>query len=386
MPIQEHDEAPRPRRKRRRRRRGSLFLAILLFLGASGALAIFGLTSATDLLAFGKPDQQIELTIEEGMGLRTISALLGEKGVIEHPFTFSAYARLRGKGDTFQAGDYILNSNMSYDRIITALRIGDTVKEEVRITFHEGMSLREIADLLEENEVCDADALIECLQTAEFDYEFLNMLPEDELRFYRLEGYLFPDTYDFYVGENVQSVAKKFLRNFSARVMGEVYEEIQDAGMTLDQAITLASIIQKEAGNLDEMVIVSSVFHNRIDNLTAGLPMLQSDVTVHYAEDLKDAFGREILGRPQTEEEQAQLQKILDAYNTYVCQGLPAGPICSPGLDAIHAAVSPEETNYYFFVTDSEGKYYYSSTLNEHYANVRRAAAAGGATHGTDVQ
>ena len=168
--------------------------------------------------------------------------------------------------------------------------------------------------------------------------------------------------------------------------MGEVYEEIQDAGMTLDQAITLASIIQKEAGNLDEMVIVSSVFHNRIDNLTAGLPMLQSDVTVHYAEDLKDAFGREILGRPQTEEEQAQLQKILDAYNTYVCQGLPAGPICSPGLDAIHAAVSPEETNYYFFVTDSEGKYYYSSTLNEHYANVRRAAAAGGATHGTDVQ
>lgn len=81
MPIQEHDEAPRPRRKRRRRRRGSLFLAILLFLGASGALAIFGLTSATDLLAFGKPDQQIELTIEEGMGLRTISALLGEKGV-----------------------------------------------------------------------------------------------------------------------------------------------------------------------------------------------------------------------------------------------------------------------------------------------------------------
>ncbi len=373
MPIQEHDETPRPRR-RRKAKRGRLLLAVALFLGVSAALAYFGLSSAVDLFAFGKPDQQIELTVEEGMSLNQISGLLGEKEVIEHPLAFSFYARLRGSANSFQAGDYILNSNMSYDRIITALRMGDTVKEEVTVTFYEGMTLREIANLLEENKVCDAEAFVTCLQSAEFDYEFLNMLPENELRFYRLEGYLFPDTYDFYVGENVQSVAKKFLRNFSARVMGDVYNEIQDAGMTLDETIILASIIQKEAGNPDEMGLVSSVFHNRINDLAAGLPMLQSDVTIHYIEE--DIKPYQTMGT----------QEIYDAYNTYVCRGLPAGPICCPGLDAIRAAISPEESSYYFFVTDSNGKYYYSSTLNEHYANVRLAAAAGGVTHGTDVQ
>ena len=144
--------------------------------------------------------------------------------------------------------------------------------------------------------------------------------------------------------------------------------------MTLDETIILASIIQKEAGNPDEMGLVSSVFHNRINDLAAGLPMLQSDVTIHYIEE--DIKPYQTMGT----------QEIYDAYNTYVCRGLPAGPICCPGLDAIRAAISPEESSYYFFVTDSNGKYYYSSTLNEHYANVRLAAAAGGVTHGTDVQ
>lgn len=372
MPMQDHDEAPRPRKQRKRR--NGLFLAVLLFLGASGALAYFGLTSATDLFAFGKPDQQLELTIEEGMTVGQVADRLGDAGIIRHPFTFSTYARLRGRADAFQAGDYLLNSNMSYDRIITALRLGDTVKEEVTITFYEGMTLRDIANLLEEKEVCNADEFVACLESSEFEYEFLNMLPENELRFYRMEGYLFPDTYDFYVGENVFSVAKKFLKNFSSRVMGDAYSKIQDAGMTLDQAITLASIIQKEAGNPEEMPMVSSVFHNRMDNAGAGLPLLQSDVTIHYVEyDIKPY---------QT----LSTQNIYDAYNTYVCEGLPVGPICSPGLDAILAAAEPETTDYYFFVTDSKGKYYYSKTVNEHYANVRKAASVGGKTHGTDVQ
>ena len=144
--------------------------------------------------------------------------------------------------------------------------------------------------------------------------------------------------------------------------------------MTLDQVITLASVIQKEAGNADEMGMVSSVFHNRIDDASAGLPLLQSDVTILYVEsDIKPYQSR-------------ATQEVYDAYNTYVCKGLPVGPICSPGLDAIKAAIHPEESQYYFFVTDINGKYYYGKTLDQHYANVRKAAAAGGAKHGTDVQ
>lgn len=365
-------EYERPRRRRRRKRAIVIFVTIMLILGAAVFLALFAISSATDMFAFGKEDRQIELTVEKGMSVSAISELLDDKGVIEHPFIFESYAKLRKKDSGFQAGDYILNSNMSYDRIITAMRMGNTVKEEVTITFYEGMTLGDIADLLEEKRVCDADEFIEITQSGDFTYEFIDMMPESSLRFRRLEGYIFPDTYNFYVGENVTSVAKKFLKAFQSRVMG-MYNEIQDSGMTLDDAIILASIIQKEAGNEEEMARVSSVFHNRIDDTAAGLPMLQSDVTINYVEnDIKPYQTR-------------ATQEIYDAYNTYVCKGLPVGPICSPGIDAIKAAIKPEKTDYYFFVTDVNGKYYYGKTLEQHYANVRKAAAAGGTKHGTDI-
>ena len=348
--LEEYNEQPRRRKRRRKSNKLALFGAVMFMLITAAGLALFAQSSATDLLAFGKRDE----------------------GVIEHPATFKLYAKMRGKSDSFQAGDYVLNSNMSYDRIITAMRMGDTIKEEVKITFYEGMTLSEIADLLEEKEVCDADEFIALTQSGEFSYEFIDMLPENKNRFRKLEGYIFPDTYNFYVGENVESVLRKFLRNFQNRVM-PIYDDIRDAGMTLDEAITLASVVQKEAGNEEEMAKVSSVFHNRIENPSAGLPMLQSDVTIFYVEnDIKPY-------------QQRSDQTMYDAYNTYVCHGLPVGPICNPGLDAIEAAIDPDDTDYYFFVTDVNGVYYYGKTLNQHYSNVRKAAAAGGTKSGTDV-
>lgn len=365
-------EYKRPRRRKRRGRGFLTFLSIMLVLGIAASLALFAISCATDMFAFGKDDKQIELSVEKGMSVKEISELLDEKKVISHPMIFENYARLRKKDSGFQAGDYMLNSNMSYDRIITAMRMGNTVKEEVTITFYEGMTLGDIADLLEEKKVCDADEFIEMTESGDFTYEFIDMMPDSKLRFRRLEGYIFPDTYNFYVGENVTSVARKFLKTFQTRVMG-MYNEIQDSGMTLDDAIILASIIQKEAGNEEEMARVSSVFHNRINNTAAGLPMLQSDVTINYVEnDIKPYQTR-------------STQEIYDAYNTYVCEGLPVGPICNPGIDAIKAAIKPEKTDYYFFVTDVNGKYYYGKTLDQHYSNVRKAAAAGGTKHGTDI-
>jgi len=370
--LEEYNEQPRRRKRRKKSNRLVLFISVLFMLATATFLALFALSSATDMFAFGKKDRQVELTVEKGMSVDDIAKLLGEEGVIEHPVTFRLYSQMRGKSDSFQAGDYVLNSNMSYDRIITALRMGDTVKEEVTITFYEGMTLSDIADLLEEKEVCDADEFIAQTQNGEFSYEFIDMLPENEYRFRKLEGYIFPDTYNFYVGENVDSVLRKFLKTFQSRVM-PIYDEIIDAGMTLDEAITLASVIQKEAGNEEEMARVSSVFHNRMENPSAGLPMLQSDVTIFYVEnDIKPY-------------QQRSVQEMYDAYNTYVCHGLPVGPICNPGLDAIEAAIDPEDTNYYFFVTDVNGVYYYGKTLDQHYSNVRKAAAAGGTKSGTAV-
>ena len=365
------------RKKSKRRKRTSaakVLFWLVVMLAASGLLAIFLLRSANDVFGFNKPDEEIAVTIEEGMATSEIAELLNEKGIIDQPLTFRLYAKIRNRNGVYIAGNYVLNSNMSYDQLILAMRSGNLIKnEEVTITFYEGMTLSEIANLLEENEVCDALEFMEYLDSNELGYEFENMLPESDLRFRRLEGYLFPDTYDFYVGERVDSVAKKFVSNFQSRVFPELYEEILEAGMTLDEAITLASIIQKEAGNVDEMAMVSSVFHNRLENPSAGLPKLQSDVTIFYVEDDIKPY--------QTR----STQDIYDAYNTYTCDGLPVGPICSPGLDAIRAAIEPAESDYYYFVTDINGKYYYGRTLDEHNYNISIANSAGGVEHGTDI-
>ena len=346
---------------------------IFVVMIAAGLLAVYALNSANDVFGFNKTDQTIELTVKSGMNAAEIAKLLAEKGIIEQPVTFQYYNKFRNRDGIYQAGNYVLNSNMSYDQIIIILRTGQTIKEEVKITFFEGMTIREIAGELEKNRVCLASEFISEIEKIEFGLEFENMIPEVSLRFRKLEGYLFPDAYDFYIGERVDSVAKKFLVNFQNKVFPEIYEQIRDKGMSLDEAVTLASIIQKEAGEKEEMARVSSVFFNRIENPAAGLPRLQSDVTIFYVEqDIKPYQSR-------------STQDIYDAYNTYVCYGLPVGPICSPGLDAIRAVINPEQTDYYYFVTDKNGKFYYSKTLNEHNANIRKAQSAGGVEHGTNL-
>jgi len=358
-------------RRRRRSKAPAILISLVLIFGLSAMLALFALRSVTDMLGLNQPDRDIDVMIERGMGIREITRVLHEKGIVDQPLTFRVYARLRAKDTALQAGEYVLNSNMSYDQIISALRSGDVVREEIRLTFYEGMTMREIAAMLDENDVCGAGDFIEYIESSEFEYEFYSLIPDAPLRFRKMEGYLFPDTYDFFKGEMVASVAKKFLRAFDANVYTPLKDEMESAGMELDDVVILASIIQKEASATEEMTTVSSVFHNRLENPAAGLPRLQSDVTRNYvADDI----------RPYQER---ATQEIYDAYDTYECYGLPVGPICSPGVAAVQAALHPADTNYYFFVTDANGEYYYSVTLDEHNTNVYQARRVGRIEHGT---
>ncbi len=373
-PVQEEQQnAPRRRKRKRRSKLPAILISLVLVFGLSAMLALFALSSVTDLLGLNQPDRDVDVVIEKGMGVGEITRLLHSKGIVEQPLTFRLYVRLRYPDTDLQAGEYVLNSNMSYDQLIGAMKRGDVVREEIRLTFYEGMTLREIADRLEENGVCDAAEFVEYVESSEFEYEFCSLIPDPPLRYYRMEGYLFPDTYDFYKNEMVASVAKKFLRTFQSVIYEPLREEIEASGMTLDEVVTLASVIQKEASEVDQMGLVASVFRNRLDNPAAGLPRLQSDVT-------KDYWENEI--RPYQE---MATPEIYDAYDTYVCFGLPVGPICSPGLDAVKAALHPEESNYYFFVTDANGEYYYGRTLDEHDVNVYNARRVGKIEHGTAV-
>jgi len=333
-------------------------------------LSLFLVQSAFDLFGLNQADQAIEVTIPQGAGISDVVRILGQTGVVNRPMTFRLYMNFRSvESESLLPGNYVFNSRMSYDEIIRALMTGRTAREVVRLTFIEGWTLLQIANFLEENRVVNAEVFIEYLNTTDFGFEFFNLIDPHPMRFHMLEGYLFPDTYDFYIGENVSSVARKFLRNFNDRVMTpQNLRRMEERGLTVDETITLASIIQREAGPIDDMRLVSSVFHNRLNS--PNFPRLQSDVTIMYVE--SDI-------RPRLAEVN---QELFDAYNTYVIEGLPVGPVCNPGMDAIHAALFPESTNFFFFVTDVNGDFFYATTYERHRQNIALAEAAGGEIHG----
>ncbi len=351
------------------RRLGRLANGIIYTIGvlfASILLSIFILQSMSDVLGLFKTEKEISVTIPADANTQQVSSILKESGVISQPLTFQLYSKYREYSDVFLTGNFLLNSNMSYDEIIKVIQVARNERKVVSITFIEGMTVLEIANKLQENNVCDAAAFIEVLNTTDFGYEFEDLIPTGGNRYLKLEGYLFPDTYNFYVDEAPNQVANKFLSNFNKKITADLIDRINKMDMTLDQAIILASIIQKEGRTLDDMYNVSSVFNNRL-NKPKSFPMLQSDVTINYVND--DIF-------PFVSNEEDR-QAYASAYNTYKCEGLPIGPVSNPGINAIKAAIYPDETPFYYFLTDEKMAYYYAETLAKHEANLAKAKQVG---------
>ncbi|MBR6658381.1 MAG: endolytic transglycosylase MltG [Oscillospiraceae bacterium] len=367
-PVQKASESSA--QKKRKKRLNTAYNWLLTIIWVSAVLAVsvfissFALSSINDLVGFSKESKEIEITIPEGYGLSEIANLLEEKGIIDEPFTFEVYARVKNMETKLAPGTYKLNSNLGYDQIFQALKTKEVAKNVVKVNFYEGMTLREIAKRLEENGVCGYDEFIEAAKTETFEYEFTSMMGTDENIYIKWEGYLFPDTYEFYTESSPRSVIAKFIDNFNNKFTAEYYERAQELGMTLEEVITLASVIQSEAAYMDDMEKVSSAFHNRLAP-NSGLPYLQSDVTYFYYTENIEPFV----------DDPAASDAFLSAYYTYpnYRAGLPVGPICNPGMNAIKAALYPADTNYYFFVTDKEGNFYYGATQAEHDANVIKA-------------
>lgn len=235
-----------------------------------------------------------------------------------------------------------------------------TTSNTVRITFPEGYSVVQVAQKLEENGVCSFDDFIEQVNNVELLQEFNIKIPNKEERAFLLEGYIFPDTYDFYRNENPVSVIKKFLRNFNSKISEEFKSRASELGYTVDEIITLASIVQIESGGSSQSDKVASVLHNRLNS--SSFPRLQCDVTAFYLKRyVKPYFSTE------------DYDALCLRYNTYNCKDLPAGAICNPGLKSIKSTLFPPETNYYFFVTDPQGNYYYANSWEEHQENCKVA-------------
>lgn len=245
---------------------------------------------------------------------------------------------------------------------ITAPRETVTARPTVRVTVPEGYTVYQIAQLLEENGVCPSKDFIAAVNTPPADNIFAAAIPNAGERPFLLEGYVFPDTYDFYVGEPAAQALDRFLNNMKAKLTDADYTRAAELGYTMDQILTIASLIQEEAGMPVEDEKVSSVIYNRLSS--KDYPLLQLDASYEYLDLSVEPFitgGRE---------------KYDKTYNTYVCKALPAGPISNPGRASIDAALYPADTAYYFYRTDKNRNFYYAETYQGHLANGEKVKKA----------
>lgn len=350
----------------------SAFIYAVCVCLASVFLSYWFIVGCNDMFALKKEDAEVILNVPKGSDLDAVTKLLKDNGIIEYPGFFKFYAHITKDDTGFKHGEFLMSTKTDYSEIIRKLtNPASSDGSTVKVVFPEGLTVEQYAELLEENNVCTKEAFFNRMTSTVYNYWFLDgvypstndegALNLDETqKIYLLEGYLFPDTYEFYINEGSKSAVNKMLNNFNSKIDSELKDKIKSSKWSVDQIITIASIIERETNVPEEMPKVASVLYNRLNN-SEKFPNLQSDATRAYP-----------------------YAKLADApegfkgkYDTYEIKGLPAGAICNPGINAIKAAVSPANTDYYYFYMDKDGKHYYSKTLNEHEAVIEKCKQNG---------
>lgn len=360
----------RNRVKARKNKRIFRIVWVCMVLLVSFTLSSYLIGGSNDFFGAGRPEGAADVTIPEGeLTEDQLADILYKAGIIKKPEFFSLYCKIKGDIDRFSPGTRLqVGTNMDYEAIISTLEGSGETREVVKVAFPEGSTALQIANLLEENEVCKAQDFLTELNSGDYsNYDEIAALgPDTGNRYYTLEGYLFPDTYEFYKGEDLEDVIGKFLWNFHNKLSGRLKEKVDASGMTMDQVVILASIIQAEAAGTMDMFNVSAVLHNRLSfGADYGIYNLECDSTSFYP--YKNQREMEELGGTLSH----------GAYDTYQVQGLPAGAICNPGLDALNAAVKPNDSGdasrYLYFCHSEEGVAYYATNAEDHEYNKEMA-------------
>lgn len=293
----------------------------------------------------GSPEQT--LTILPGQSLKAIAEHLENQSVISNKFYFSIYTKIKKAGKKLQAGEYVLSGSKSPEEILDIL-VNGRVKL-YRVTLPEGLTMKEIAGLMEKEGLCDPKTFTALCQNPA-------LIKKLGIKALSLEGYLFPDTYFFSRQNTCEDMIIAMVGRFKAVFTEARQKRTKELGFSIHEILTLASIIEKETGAGAERPLISSVFHNRLKKNMR----LESDPTVIY--DIEDFDGNIKKTHLQTRTE----------YNTYQITGLPPGPIASPGVLAIEAALFPDQTPYLFFVSKKDGTHYFSTTYAEHRRAVQK--------------
>lgn len=359
----EATSAPTPKKKHRKRKFNWKIYVAAVVLG-SMLLAGIGWILANDLCALDKGDETYTVTIEEGDGVFKIASKLKKAGLIELKGFFVLYEIFTGAKNDIDPGTYELNTSMDYRSLVHNMYDPDARRraEEglVLVTIPEGYSVQQIVDLLAEKGIATKEELVDAVSNFDFgeEYPFIDNSLTGQIN--RLEGYLFPDTYEFSTEKTAVFAIDTMLTNFNTKVSNELLSEIQESGYTFREIITMASIIEKEAiGDYEERTNVASVLYNRLNNPdaeTAGL--LQVDASIDYALRLEG-------------KDRSEFSTELDSpYNTYIHAGLPVGPICNPSLASIRAALNPSQTDYYYYALGTDGVHHFFRTYSEHLAFV----------------
>jgi len=329
--------------KRKKKNRSLALRAVLSVILV--AAVMFGGYVFVDVMP-KKAEGTVVITIPKGAGTATIAKELKNNKLIHSEFSYRVASRLFGMDKKYNYGKFEIKKSGGYSEIFKVLSSHGNVIETVRVTIPEGYEIYKLADLLEQKGLINKDKFFYLIDNGNFDYDFVLQIPEREMR---LEGYLFPDTYEF-VPNDEYGIINEMLKRFEEFYL-KYKSQIDKSSYSMDEIITLASIIEREAGSADKY-LVSSVFHNRLKS--SEYPYLQSCATVQYV--LRER--KPVLSLDDT--------KIDSPYNTYINKGLPIGPIASPGEASIEAALNPAQTNYYFFVLGSDGKHHFTTTFNEH--------------------
>ena len=350
LPVSE-DVAHKKKKHRMPAGLKTIIWIVAIFVVAIG-IALGVIFSVADYLGigFGRGNDCV-VEIERGSSVAKIAEELNECGAVKMPILFRLYSKVKGYESQYKYGVYDFNTELGYSGLAEMLMKEGAKAQSAKVTIIEGWTVDDIAESLSKAGVCEKSDFIYEVNHGEFDLDFIKEIPEEQVH-YRFEGYLFPETYEFYSYDSKECAhlaVLKMLETFNERVT-PFKNAIKESGYSFHEIMSMASLVELEAGGYEgEMNNVAAVFFNRLKS--------KDFATLGSSPSRKYPYGN-------------------DRYNTYVCEGLPVGPLCSPGIKSIEATLNPTaDFDYYYFVTDAKMNFYYKKTLEEHNAIIAKLKA-----------
>lgn len=339
-----------PRRWRKRSPFANSMVYIVTVCAISIVLAAVGWSLANDMLALNKAETTATITVADENDFGAVVDQLKTNHIIKYKGLFRIFAAATGGDEEIAQGTYVVDSDMDYRAILNNLSSNSASRKEIEVTITEGMTVRQIFELLEKQGVSTVEKLNDMAANHDYAFSFLQDIPLGESN--RLEGYLFPDTYKFYMGEDPKYVINKMLVNFDSRVTDEIRAQIEETGYSIRELLTIASMIEKETDGTDRANI-ASVIYNRLNNPSGGTAgFLNIDATIQYVLPEGEVVSEE------------DYHTVQSPYNTYENKGLPPGPIANPGMESIMAALNPNSTNYYYYALGDDDLHHFFSSYS----------------------